>query len=133
MVTFQRRCIFWRSQGGSAGNGLHELARAIAGTVVLPDSLLDNSPRLVQDKYGRIRDPLLEVARLDPECCVVSLQISIQQPKLGNDAAARIGQEGELDPSRASKFAKRLLGIVTDSDQGYPAANNLRVDLLQLN
>ena len=64
---------------------------------------------------------------------MVSLQISVQQPKLGNDAAARIGQEGELDPSRASKFVKRLLGVVTDSDQRYLAANNLRVDLLQLN
>ena len=76
---------------------------------------------------------MLLVARLDSEGCVVSLQISIQQPKLGDDAAARIGQEGELDPSRASKFAKRLLGIVTDSDQRYPAASNLRIDLLQLN
>lgn len=64
---------------------------------------------------------------------MVSLQISIQQPKLGDDAATRIGQEGELDPSRASKVAKRLSGVITDSDQGYPAANNLRVDLLQLN
>lgn len=76
---------------------------------------------------------MLVVACLDPEGCMVSLQISIQQPKLGDDAAARIGQEGELDPSRASKFAKRLLGIVTDSDQRYPAANNLPVDFLQLN
>jgi hypothetical protein len=76
---------------------------------------------------------LLVVACLDPEGCMVSLQISIQQPKLGDDAAALIGQEGELDPSRDRKFAKRLLGIVTDSDQRYPIANNLPVDLLQLN
>ena len=73
------------------------------------------------------------VACLDPEGGLVSLQISIQQPKLGDDAAARIGQQGELDPSGASKFAKRLRGIVTDPDQRYPAANNLPVNLLQLN
>ena len=76
---------------------------------------------------------MLVVACLDPEGCMVSLQISVQQPKLGNDAAARIGQEGKLDPSRASKFAKHLLGVVTYSDERYPCANNLRVDLLQLN
>lgn len=133
MLTFQRRRIFWRSQDATAVNGLQELARAIAGAVVLLDSPLDNSPRLVQNKYGWEGDPLLEVACLDPEGCMVSLQISIQQPKLGDDAAARIGQEGELDPPRPSKVAKRLSGVITDSDQGYPAANNLRVDLLQLN
>jgi len=64
---------------------------------------------------------------------VVSLQISIQQPKLGDDAAALIGQEGKLDPSRASKFAKRLLRVVADSGQRYLVANDLPVNLLQLN
>jgi hypothetical protein len=64
---------------------------------------------------------------------MVSLQISIQEPKLGDHAAARIGQERKLDTSGPSKFAKRLLGVVTNSDQPYPAAINLPVDLLQLN
>ena len=72
-------------------------------------------------------------ACLAPKGCVVSLQISIQQTKLGDDVAARIGQEGELDASRAGKFAKRLLGVVTYADKRYPSANNLPVDLLQLN
>jgi hypothetical protein len=133
VLALQRRCIFGRRQSGSAGNGLHELASAIAGAVVLPDSPLDNNPRFVQHKYGWESDPVLVIACLDPEGCMVCLQITIQQPELGDDAAARIRQERELDPSRAGKFAKRLLGIVTDPDQGYAAANKLPVDPLQLN
>jgi len=48
---------------------------------------------------------VLVIACLDPESGMVSLQISIQQPQLGDDAAARIGQLEKFDPSGAGKFA----------------------------
>ena len=120
-------------QGRTVGHGLQQLAGALACAVVLLDSLLGYGPRLVEDKNGRVRDPLLMRTGLDSEGCVVGLQLSVQQTQFGDDAAAHIGQKREVDPLGRGKVPQHLLRVIADSDQRDAGADQLAVYLLQLN
>jgi hypothetical protein len=64
---------------------------------------------------------------------VVLGQVSVQEAKLGDHAAALIGEQWEADAPGSREFAQHGRWIVADPDQADPAPLELACDLLQLN